>query len=158
TACLDVELVEDRLRLGIAAAVCKPLRTQPFVELVEAIVGIEDATHDELRRDRAVPMVLLQAEGDVVPSDTAGTVELGSLAERNRSARVTPVTLQTETQMLSVTDRCQFAELAPRRKQRHVRVAEAERRKPPQLLAQLERQLRAARQHGVDDGQRHEIV
>src|SRR3954447_26523697 len=76
TALLDVELVEDRLRLRIARAVRLPLYAQPLVDLVEAVVRIEDAAHDELRRDRAVPPVLLQPERDVVPTDPAITVEL----------------------------------------------------------------------------------
>src|SRR5215212_5563053 len=57
---LDVELVEDRLRLWIATPVRAPLGAKPLVKLVEAVVGVEQASHDELRRYGAVPAILLQ--------------------------------------------------------------------------------------------------
>ena len=37
---LHLELVEDRLRLGVAR-LRLPLRAQPFIDLIEAIVGVE---------------------------------------------------------------------------------------------------------------------
>src|SRR5205807_8003332 len=47
---------------------------------------------------------------------------------------------------------------ARRREQRHVRIPEPERRKPPQLLAQVEGQPGPTRKDGVDDRLRNEIV
>src|SRR2546426_7617240 len=64
----ETELVEDRLR-GRLALTGAPLRTQPRVEFLEAVVRIEDSAHDELWRDGAVPVVLLQPERDVVATD-----------------------------------------------------------------------------------------
>src|SRR3954469_6097473 len=158
TALLDVELVEDRLRLRIARAVRLPLHAQPLVDLVEAVVRIEDAAHDELRRDRAVPAVLLQPERDVVSTHAAITVELRPVSERDRAAGIAAVALYAETEVLAVAPRRQLAELAARRQQRHVRIAEPERSEPAQLLAEVEREPRAAGQHGVDDRRRHEVV
>src|SRR5262249_8643817 len=82
-ACFDLELVEDRLRDGITRRGI-PLLAQPPIERVEPVVRVEYAPDDELRGDGAVPVVLLEAERDVVPSDTAQAVQLRSLPEGNR--------------------------------------------------------------------------
>ena len=111
---LDLELVEDRLRLRVAP-LGLPLRSQPAVQLLEAVVGVEDTAHDELRRDRSVPVVLLQAERDVVTAHAPEAVELRALAECDRTARVASVALHAEAQMLPVPDRRELPELAPRR-------------------------------------------
>src|SRR5439155_13991966 len=138
---LQLELGKDRLRLRIAR-LRTPLRAQPFVEPLEPVVRVEDAPHDELRRHGPVPVILLQAEGDVVPPDTPVAVHLRSLAERDSAARIAAVTVHSETEMLAVSNRRKVAELAPGCEQRHVGIAEPERRQPAQLLAQIERQLR----------------
>ena len=73
----QLELGEDRARLGrprrLAAA---PLLGEPAAQLVVALVRVEDPAHDELRRDRPVPAVLLEPERDVVAADAAEAVEL----------------------------------------------------------------------------------
>src|SRR5712691_6401878 len=153
---LDLELVEDRLSLRFTR-LRLPLRTQPRVDLVEAVVGVEDTTNDKLWRHRPVPVVLLQAEGDVVMSRTSVAVELGSLAESDRAARIAAVPVYAEAEMLAVADRGQLAELAARSEQRDVGIGQTERRKSAQLFTELERELRTARQHGVDDGRRDEV-
>src|SRR5438309_3822350 len=103
TALLDLELVEDRLRVRIARRRRHvPLCSQPRIKLLEPVVGIERAPHDELGRNRSVPVVFLQAERDVVPADTPVTVELRSLPERDRAARVASVAIHAEAQMLAV--------------------------------------------------------
>src|SRR5205809_4930557 len=84
---LDLELVEDRLCLRIAW-LRLPLPAQPRVELVEAIVGVEDTTHDELRRHRPVPVGLLQAKRHGVTSRASVAVELGPLSECDCAAVV----------------------------------------------------------------------
>ena len=154
---LDFELVEDRLRLRIAPFGL-PLRAEPGVQLLEAVVGVEDAAHDELRRDRSVPVVLLQPERDVITAHATEAVELRALAECDRTTRVASVALHAEAQMLSVTDRCELAELATRRKQRDLGVREPEGRQLTKLLAEIERELRTARQHRIDDGRREQVV
>ena len=113
---------------------------------------------DELWRDRPVPTVLLRPERDVVATDPPVAVELRALPEGDRAAGVAAVAVHAEAQMLAFSDRDEIAELAAGRKQRHVRIAEPERGQPPQLLAEVERQLRTARQHGVDRCRRFEIV
>src|SRR5436190_5679001 len=156
-AVFQLELLEDLLRVPVTR-LGGPLRLQPRVELIEAIVGIEDAADHELRRDRSVPVVLLQAEGDVVPSFTPVAVELRPLAEGNRTPRVASVPLHPEAQVLAVADRRQLTELTARCQQRDVGICKAERRQRAQLLAELERELRAARKDGVDDRRRDKIL
>src|SRR5215831_20753476 len=106
TAGLDVELVEDPLCQRLAAPVRRPLQAQPLVQLVEPVVRIEHSAHDELRRDRPVPPVLLQPERYVVATDPAKAVELRPLPERDRTAGVAPVSVHAEAEMLAVADRC----------------------------------------------------
>src|SRR5206468_3260316 len=148
---VHLELVEDLLCLRFAG-LCLPLGAQPRIELVEAIVGVEDATDDELRRHRSVPVILLQAERNVITSLAPVAVELGSLPKRDRAAGIAAVQLYTETEMLAVADRCKLAELAAGRQQGHVGVGQTERRQRAQLFAELERELRPARKNCVDDG------
>src|SRR2546422_330066 len=81
---LQFELVKDPLGVSITLPRV-PLRAQPRVDLVEAVVGVEDATHHELRRHRSVPVILLKAEGNVVTALTPVAVELGPLPERDRT-------------------------------------------------------------------------
>src|SRR5439155_11383669 len=95
---------------------------------------------------------------DVVASLAPVAVELGSLPERDRAARIAAVQLYTETEMLAVADRCKLAELAARRQQRHFGIGQAERRQRAQLFAELERELRPARKNCVDDGRPDEIL
>ena len=66
--------------------------------------------------------------------------------------------MHAEAQVLAIAHRREVAELASGRKQCHLRVAEPERCETAQLLAEVERQLRAARQDRVDDGRRHQVV
>src|SRR5436305_13313236 len=102
SARLDVELVEDLLRLRVAGAVRLPLRAQPYVDLFEPVVRVEDAPHDELRRYCPVPPVLLQSERDVVAADAPVAVELRALPERDRPARVAAVALHSEAKVLAL--------------------------------------------------------
>src|ERR1700716_980139 len=150
------ELVEDPLSVSVAR-LRLPLRAQPCVDLVEAVVGLEDTTHEELGRDGAVPVVLLKAEGDVIASLAPIAFEPGPLSKRDRAAGVASVTVDAEAKVLSVTDRGEIPELATRREQRDVRIGQPERRQGTQLLTEFERQLRTARQDGVDDRRREEV-
>src|SRR4051812_40355262 len=101
-AALQLELVEDSLSLSVAWF-CLPLRTQPRVDLVEPVVCVEDAPHDELRRHRPVPVVLLEAERNVVTPLASIAVEPCPLSERDRASRITPVAVHSEAQMLAVS-------------------------------------------------------
>ena len=76
----------SRLRAELRAA---PLRGEAVAQLEVAVGRVEDPPDDELRRDRAVPGVLLEAEGDVVVPDAAAAVELRRRGRRrSRSRRV----------------------------------------------------------------------
>ena len=66
-AAREVELVEDLLCDGVSL-LRAPLLAQPARQLLVAVVRVEDAPDDELRRDGSVPAVLLEAEDDVVPA------------------------------------------------------------------------------------------
>src|SRR2546427_7663475 len=101
---LDLELVEDRLRLGVTR-LRLPLRAQPLVDLVEAIVGVEDPAHHELWRHRAVPVVLLQAERHVIAGGAPVAVELRPLTKGDRASRVSAVSVHAETEMLPLSHR-----------------------------------------------------
>src|SRR5436190_20544783 len=129
------ELVEDLLRPHVPS-LRRPFSPQPGVELVEALLGLEHTPYDELRRDRAVPVVLLEPERDVVPADAPIAVELRAVPERNRAAGVDSPMPHTEPQVLALADGRELRELACRREQRHRRVPEPERRQPPQLAAE----------------------
>src|SRR5690349_19545666 len=99
-ALLDLELVEDRLGSRVP---CRraPLLAQPGVHLVVAVVGVEDAAHDELWCDGAVPVVLLQPESDVVAALAPVAVELGPVSEGNRGSGVAPVAVNAKAEMLA---------------------------------------------------------
>ena len=60
--------------------------------------------------------------------------------------------------MLALADRRELAELAARREQRDLRIAEPERREPRELRAQVERQARAARHDRVDARHRLQVL
>src|SRR6476661_4836730 len=156
SALLDLELVEDRLCLA-AARRRMPVLAQPRVHLVETIVGVEEAADQELWRDGAVPVVLLQAERHVVAAFPPEAVELRALAECDRASCIATVALHAKAQMLAFTDGRQLTKLAAGCEQRDVGVREPERRKLSQLFAELERELRTAREHGVDDGRGDEV-
>ena len=124
---LDLELVEDPLRMRLARF-RGPLCPEPGVDLIEAVVGVEDTTHDELRRHGPVPVVLLQTKRDVVTSRASVTVELGALSEGDGAAGVAAVAMDAETEVLPVADGRELAELAARREQRDIGIGQAERR------------------------------
>ena len=65
----------------------------------------------------------------------AQPVELPAEPERDRAARVAPVLADAEAQVLAVADGRGVDGLAARDEQRHVGVAEAERRQPLELRA-----------------------
>src|SRR2546426_11099551 len=111
SALFDLELVEDRLRLRLAP-LRLPLLSKPAIDLVETVVGIEDTAHDELRRDSAVPVVLLQAERDVVPSVTAVGVGPRSLTQSKRTTPIAAVALPAAPEMLPAPHRRQPPALA----------------------------------------------
>ena len=74
-------------------------------QLLEPVDGVEDAAHDELRRDDAVPAVLLEPERDVVALLAPEAVELRADAERDRRAGVAAALAHAEAQVLAVADR-----------------------------------------------------
>src|SRR5579864_5572835 len=125
------ELGEDRLRFRVARVHgLAVLGDEPVAQLVEALVGGEDAPHDELRRDRPVPAVLGEAERNVPAMRLPVDVETGAAAERDRTAGVGAVAPHAEAQVLSLADGREFAQLAARREERDLGIAEAERREP----------------------------
>src|SRR5262245_2733906 len=77
--------------------------------------------------------------------------------EGNRAARVAAVCAHAELEVLSLADGGELRQLAARQEQRHVRVAEAERREPRELAAQLEREV-AAVDERVDRCRRPQVV
>src|SRR5205085_1284837 len=99
---------------------------------------------------RAVPAVLSEPERDVPTARTAVRLEPCARTELDRASGVRAVAADAEAQMLSLPDRAELAELAAGREQRDLGVAEPERREPLQLLAEIERQPRPARQDRVD--------
>src|SRR5436190_12000691 len=104
---LDVELVEDRLRLRIPR-LRLPLGSQPRVDVVEAVVRVEHTPDDQLRRNCSVPAVLLQPERDVVATHAPVAVELRALPEGDRAAGIAAVAMDAETQVLALADRDQI--------------------------------------------------
>ncbi len=148
---VELELGEDRRRFGVARLGRLPeLGDEPVAQLAEARGGDEDATHDELRRHRAVPAVLLEPERDVVAALAPVRVEPRAEAEGDRAAGVGAVAADAEAQVLALPDRGEVAELAAGSEQRHAGVAEPERRQPGELGAEVERQPLAARDDRVD--------
>src|SRR5438034_11691068 len=64
----ELQLPEDGRSLGgPGVRLLAPKARQPVTQLAVARLAVEDAPDHELRRDRAVPMVLLEPEGDVEP-------------------------------------------------------------------------------------------
>src|SRR5215208_5624482 len=135
----QAELLEDRPRVGAPAA-APPLVREARPQLRVAVGRLEDPPDDELRRHRAVPLVLLQPERDVPERIAAVAVEAAAEAEGDRAAGVSAAVLDAKTQVLAVADGRRLGDLAPGDEQRHVGVAEPERREPPQLAAEPERQ------------------
>src|SRR6185503_15954948 len=77
---LGEDLRGDRVTLVLAELVDEP-RAQALV----GVVRVEDPAHDELRRDRSVPVVRLEAERDVEAAFRSEAVELAAEPERDRS-------------------------------------------------------------------------
>src|SRR3954467_12266116 len=152
----ETELGEDRGRLRVAALLA-PLGLQPLALGEVALVGVEDEAHVQLRRDRAVPLVGLELEGEVVAADAAQAVQLPAEPEGDRAAGVAAVRADAELQVLALADGGQVAELAAREQQRHVRVAEPERRQARELLTELERQVRTVHER-INECRRDEVV
>src|SRR2546426_5597841 len=101
SACCKLELLEDRVRAGIALRRAQlPLRRRPGVQLAVALVRVEHVLHHELRRDRAVPAVLLRPERNVVTLLAPEPVDLAAEIERNRAARVAAVAPHAEARVL----------------------------------------------------------
>src|SRR6266511_6045049 len=95
------ELLEDRRRIQVAGlGRLAPFGLQPLAALDVAVVGIEDLTDIQLRRDRAVPLVGLELERDVVVPDPAEPVDLPAESKRDRTAGVAAVLAHPETQVL----------------------------------------------------------
>src|SRR5919201_5940093 len=141
---LEPELREDRGRLGRPGALTlAPELREPVAQLSVARVGVENTPDDELRRNRPVPLVLLEPEGDVERNLLPEAVELPPEPERDRTAGILGPVLDPEAEVLAVTDCGDVAELAARDEQRHTRIAEPEGREAGQLGAELECQLRA---------------
>src|SRR2546430_13915156 len=103
-------------------------------------------------------MVLLQAEGDVVTALAPVSIELRSLTERDCAAGVASVPVHAEAKMLAVAHSRELTELAAGCEQGDVGVAETKRRQAAKLATEIERQVRAAREHDVDLGGRDEVV
>src|SRR5919198_490377 len=94
-------------------------------------MGIENPPDNELRRDRPVPLVFLETEGDVERSLLPKSVELPPEAEGDRTARVAGPVLDPKPEVLAVADRGDVG-------------------------AEVERQLGAVHQR-VDDRQRTQL-
>ena len=127
-------------RLALAPQLLEPRRAARSY----AVGRVEEPPHDELRRDGAVPAVLLQPEDEVVARLAPEPVELRAEAERDRAAGVAAVLAHAEAQVLALPDRRGLDGLAAGDEQGHVGVAEPERRQPVELLRQVERQRRRA--------------
>src|SRR5579862_3105755 len=124
----QLELAEDLPRLlcpGVFAGA--PLLREPVAQLVETLGGVEDAAHDELGRDDAVPPVILEPHGEVVAPFAQEPVELRTQAERDRRPGVPAALPHAETQVLPVAHGRQVRELAAVDEQRDRRIAEPER-------------------------------
>src|SRR5438309_8167747 len=101
----QVKLGEDG-RCGRIAhlRVLPPFGFEPLAQLGIALAGLEDLADVQLRRDGAVPAVLLEPERDVIAADVAKPVELGAEAERDRAAGVAPILSDAEAQVLPLAD------------------------------------------------------
>ena len=155
---VELELREDRARLGRPRALPRaPLAGEPVAQLVEAVGARRRPADDELRRDGAVPAVLLQPERDVVaparrrrssclPMPNAIAEPASRPRWRTRNRRCLPSPTRREVGKLAAVD-----------EQRHARVAETERREAAELRAQLEPELRAGHDR-VDLRDRPQVV
>ena len=84
-------------------------------------------------------------------------LELAAEPERDRAARVAPVLADAEAQVLALADRRGADRLAAGDEQRHVGIAEPERRELLELAGELERQRRRGNDR-VDPGDRRQIL
>ena len=77
-SCLvEIELPEHGAGgLAPALGACSPLGYETGAKLLVALGRVEDPLDDELRSGRAVPGVLLEAKGEVVPAGATVAVEL----------------------------------------------------------------------------------
>src|SRR5581483_3312684 len=78
--------------------------------------------------------------------------------QEDRAAGVAALATHAEAEEPALAHRAELAELAARNEQRHLRIAEAERREPIELVAELERQLRPALHDRVDVRHRQQVV
>ena len=106
-----------------------------------ALGRLEDLTDDELRRDRPVPAVLLEAEEDVVAHFAPRAVGVAAEPERDRRAGGPVTVAYAEAEMLPVRRLSDVREIARREEERHARVAEPERGEMAELHGEVERQL-----------------
>ena len=87
-----------------ASSPCRQSPASARAQLLVAVRRVEEPAHDELRRDRPVPAVLLQPAGDVEAALRAQPVELRALAERDRAAGVAAVLADAEAEVLPLAD------------------------------------------------------
>ena len=141
----SAELGEDRRRLGVHASLLAPLGLQPLAQLADsASRASKTVAHVQLRRDRAVPLVRLEPKGDVVVPHPAQAVELAAQAgRRSRCPHRRPSARTRKLRCFPSPTVARSPSSQPASEQRHVRVAEPERREPRELLAEVERQVRA---------------
>src|SRR4051812_46193786 len=104
-ALAELELREDRggfRRPGGLALLPQP--AEPVAQLAVTRLAVEDPLDHELGRNRSVPAVLLQPEGDVEAGLLAEAVELAAESKGDRAARVTGTVFDPKAQMLAVPD------------------------------------------------------
>ncbi len=118
------------------------MRRKPFPKAFVAAGRIEQAPDDKLRRHGAVPVVLGELERQVIAARAAQTLDLRSQPERNRATAIAPMLLHPEAKVLAVTDGGRLDGLDARRQENRLGIAEPERRKPAQLVGEIERQAR----------------
>src|SRR4029453_13131078 len=150
------ELLEDPRSRRVTRRLA-PLALEPLAQLDVALVALEHLAHVQLWRDRAVPLVGLEPEGAVVVPWTAQAVEPPAEPEGDRATGVAAVGAHAELEVLPLAHRAELRELAARQEQRDVRFAQAERREPRELVAQLEGEV-AAVDEGVDGRGRPQVV
>ncbi len=134
---------------------CLPFGQEEAAKLLEARRRLEDLPDDELWRDRPVPVVGLQAEGDVVATGLPVAVEGGAASEGDRPGACARCG-HGQAKVLALADGRELGELGTDCQQRHVRVPEPEGRQPLELLAEAEGELAPAH-HRVDVGDRLEV-
>src|SRR2546430_6462805 len=109
------QLLEDRRGRHVTLSRrLPPLELEPLPQLRVAVVPVEDLAHVQLRRDRAVPLVRLELEGDVVAPHAPEPVELRAETERDRAAGVAAVVADAEAEMLPVSHCRELGQLATR--------------------------------------------